>query len=124
LVVVNIKQDITAKILLTLPEHSRPTLDNAMHTWWMNFREGGGQRLTEEGYNTLLGCELESYTFDIPVNLPLLAKNLLILDKKLDCPYYMIITKKPQIVLFGSRQAMMLAMYGDLQKWMTFLTRQ
>ena len=117
------KQYLTQQILNQLPEDDRPTLDQALHAWWMNFREGGGLRLTNDGYMMFGTCDLETYSFAVPTNLVAIARHLLILDKKLDCPYYIKIGKNPQIVLFGSRQAMMLAMYGDLEKWMTFLNR-
>ena len=89
----------------------------------MNLREGGGYRLTNAGYMAIGTCDLETYTFDAPTNIVAIARHLLILDKKLDCPYYIKIGKQPQIILFGSRQAVMLAMYGDLEKWLKYLTR-
>ena len=117
------KQSITQQILTGLPEDDRPTLEEALQSWWMNFRDGGGLRLTNAGFMAFGTCDLETYSFAVPTNLVAIARHLLILDKKLDCPYYIKIGKNPQIVLFGSRQAMMLAMYGDLEKWMTFLNR-
>ena len=117
------KEEITQKILQGLPEDDRPTYEEACKSWWMNFREGGGFRLTNAGYMALSTWEFETYSFAVPPNLVAKPWHLLTLDKKLDCPYYLKISKNPQIVLFGSRQAMMLAMYGDLEKWMTFLNR-
>ena len=117
------KQSITQQILTGLPEDDRPTLEEALQSWWMNFRDGGGLRLTNAGFMAFGTCDLETYSFAVPTNLVAIARHLLILDKKLDCPYYIKIGKNPQIVLFGSRQAVMLAMYGDLEKWMTFLNR-
>jgi hypothetical protein len=117
------KQQITEYILAGLPEDDRLTYDEACKAWWMNFRDGGGFRLTNAGFMAIGTCDLETYWFAVPTNLSAIARHLLILDKKLDCPYYIKIGKKPQIVLFGSKQAMMLAMYGDLEKWLTFLSR-
>ena len=117
------KEEITQKILQGLPEDDRPTYDEACKSWWMNFRDGGGFRLTDAGYMALNTWNFETYTFAVPPNLVAIARHLLILDKKLNCPYYIKIGKNPQIVLFGSKQAVMLAMYGDLEKWMTFLNR-
>jgi hypothetical protein len=118
------KQYLTQQILNQLPEDDRPTLDQALHDWWMNFREGGGMRLTNDGYMVFGTCDLETYSFDAPPNLVAKLGHLLTLDKKLDCPYYIKIGKRPQIVLFGSKQAVMLAMYGDLEKWLKYLTWQ
>ena len=117
------KEEITQKIFQGLPEDDRPTYEEACKAWWMNFREGGGFRLTNAGFMAFGTCDLQTYSFDVPPNLVAKPSHLLTLDKKLDCPYYIKIGKKPQIVLFGSQQAMMLAMYNDLEKWLTFLTR-
>jgi hypothetical protein len=117
------KQKITQKIIQGLPEDDRPTLDEALQSWWMNFRDGGGLRLTPAGFMAFGTCDLETYSFAVPANIVAIARHLLILDKKLDCPYYIKIGKNPQIVLFGSRQAVMLAMYNDLEKWLTYLDR-
>ena len=117
------KQSITEYILAGLPEEDRPTYDEACKSWWMNFREGGGMRLTTAGYMALSTGDFETYSFAVPTKLVAIARHLLILDKKLDCPYYIKIGKNPQIVLFGSKQAVMLAMYGDLEKWLKFLNR-
>jgi len=117
------KFSITRRILEHLPEDDRPTYDEACKSWWMNFREGGGMRLTTAGYMALSTGDFETYSFAVPTKLVAIARHLLILDKKLDCPYYIKIGKNPQIVLFGSKQAVMLAMYNDLEKWMAFLNR-
>ena len=117
------KQKITQKIIQGLPEDDRPILEEALQSWWMNFRDGGGMRLTTAGFMVLSTGDFETYSFAVPTNLVAIARHLLILDKKLDCPYYIKIGKNPQIVLFGSKQAVMLAMYGDLVKWLTYLTR-
>ena len=119
----NVKQQYTEQLLESLPEDDRPTLEEALHAWWMNFRDGGGMRLTNAGYMTFGTCDLETYSFDVPPNLVAKPSYLLTLDKKLDCPYYIKIGKRPQIILFGSKQAVMLAMYGDLNKWVNFLNR-
>ena len=117
------KQQYTARLLESLPKDNRPTYDEACKSWWMNFREGGGMRLTTAGYMALGTGDFETYSFDVPPNLVAKPWHLLTLDKKLDCPYYIKIGKNPQIVLFGSQQAVMLAMYGDLEKWLKFLNR-
>lgn len=117
------KQQYTARLLESLPKDNRPTYDEACKSWWMNFREGGGMRLTTVGYMALGTGDFETYSFAIPAKLVVIARHLLILDKKLDCPYYIKMEKNPQIVLFGSQQAVMLAMYGDLEKWLQYLNR-
>lgn len=119
----NSKLAITEKLLAELPESQRPHLYQAMHSWWMNFRDGGGMRLTTAGFEVFNASNFETYAFDASPALVTKPRHLLTLDKKLDCPYYIKIGNTPRIVLFGSQQAMMLAMYGDLEKWIDFLTR-
>jgi hypothetical protein len=51
-------------------------------------------------------------------------KIILDLDRKMEWPYYLdfnVRKKRRRIVFFGSREAMMAAMYGDLEKWLASL---
>lgn len=118
------KEVITQKILDGLPENDRPTYDEACQSWWMNFRQGGGMRLTLAGYMAISTFDIETYTFDVPVGLPARPGQLLTLDRKLNCPYYIKLGKSPQLIVFGSQQATMLALYGDLEKFLKYLDRQ
>jgi hypothetical protein len=118
------KQRITQKILEGLPENDRPTLDEALQTWWMNFRDGGGLRLTQHGFLAISTFDIETYKFDVPPGLVAKPGPLLTLDRKLDCPYFIKLGKQPQLIVFGSKQAMMLAMYNDLEKFLKYLARQ
>lgn len=120
----SIKQQITQHLLQQLPDSDRPSFDQALQTWWNNFHHSTGLRLTYEGYQAMLDCEFECYRFDVAADVFAMARNLLILDRKLHCPYYLKLDKKPQIVMFGSSAAMMLAMYGDFDQWLKFLLRQ
>jgi hypothetical protein len=45
------------------------------------------------------------------------------MDRKLDCPYYLKLARKSQITLFGSEQALMMTMYGDINRFMRYLER-
>lgn len=117
------KQAITQRILEGLPENDRPTFDEALQSWWMNFRDGGGMRLTQHGFLAISTFDIETYTFDVPPGLPAKPGQLLTLDRKLDCPYFIKLGKKPQLIVFGSQQATMLALYGDLEKFLRYLDR-
>ena len=75
------KLQITEHILAGLPEDDRPTYDEACKAWWMNFRDGGGFRLTNAGYMAIGTCDLETYAFDAPPDLVAKPKHLLTLDK-------------------------------------------
>jgi|688.fasta_scaffold189113_4 hypothetical protein len=117
------KQQITQKVLENLPDSERVSLDEAMMSWWMNFRQGGGMRLTQTGYVALATCDLQTYIFDVHPGLPSRLGQLLILDKKLQCPYFIKLGKNPQLTLFGGEQATMLALYGDLEGFLKYLGR-
>jgi hypothetical protein len=47
----------------------------------------------------------------------------MILNRKLDCPYFLKGGKSTRLILFGSKQAMMYAMYGDMEKFLNYLKR-
>jgi hypothetical protein len=80
--------------------------------------------LTTAGYQAITTIDIAAYVFDTPLAIPaLLPRHLLLLDRKLDCPYYLRTGKKPQITLFGSEQALMLTMYGNFDRFMRYLER-
>jgi len=47
----------------------------------------------------------------------------MILNRKLDCPYYLKGGKNARLILFGSQAAVMYAMYGDMEKFLHYLER-
>ena len=116
------KRQLTQKILQGLPPDNCPTIDQAFAGWWMDSRDGGGMRLTTAGYQAIASFDIEMYVFDIPAH-TLLPRHLLLMDRKLDCPYYLKLARKSQITLFGSEQALMMTMYGDLDRFMRYLER-
>ena len=112
-----------------IPEHQRETVEQAMITWWTNIRRDGGMRLTTHGYQILHDVlKIESWQLDLSDQ----EKNgawraridkrmILDLDRRLEWPYYLDFNarkKTRRIVFFGSREAMMATMYGDLKKWL------
>jgi len=99
-------------------------VDDIMTTWWGNLRDHGGLRLTQQGYEILSqDLELESYRFTVPA-LTMTPKNLLVLDKKLTCPYYLARQKTTvDIVLFGGDHAIMATLYGDIEQWLKSLEK-
>ena len=123
----NKKKTITNTLLSMLPESEKMTEDLAMKTWWANIRRDGGLRLTDLGYEIMhdvLG--LESWQLDLAdQERQIFTKRLILgLDRKLEWPYYIEVSvkkKRRRIVFFGSREAMMASMYGDLQKWVDSL---
>ena len=117
------KLQLTRQIIDQLPGDDCPVLEEAFAAWWMDSRDRGGMRLTTAGYQAIATIDIAAYVFDIPVSMALLPRHLLLMDRKLDCPYYLRTGKKPQITLFGSEQALMLTMYGDLNRFMRYLER-
>lgn len=114
------KQRLTEVLVSQLPDGSEETVERAMNLWWYNIRRNGGLRLSELGYFNLKKIlDIESYemaidwaTFD--------RRTILALDRKLQMPYYIMVKKKiPQsIVFFGSREAMLAQLYGDLNRFL------
>ncbi len=118
------KQQLTQQILVQLPEDDRPSFDQAMKTWWQDIRDdNGGLRLSLSGYDAFNFLNIDRHEFDVPASTPALPRQLIILNKKLDCPYYLKLGKKPRLIIFGSKQAVMYAMYGDLEKFLRYLDR-
>lgn len=114
------KLKLTETLVAQLPDGSEETVDRAMNLWWYNIRRNGGLRLSELGYFVMKKVlDIESYemsidwtTFD--------RRTILDLDRKLQMPYYIAVNKKiPQsIVFFGSREAMLAQLYGNLNRFL------
>ena len=94
-------------------------LDEAMSTWYYNLRSSGGFRLTALGYQALKTAAMNSWSIDIN-HRDLTKSNLLILDRKLNWPYY-IDARLKKLVLFSSRDAVMATLYGDVKSWIASL---
>lgn len=114
------RQQLTQRALELLPEDKRISLNDAMIYWWVNPRKSGGYRLTTEGYNVFGDkLEFENWRIEAPANLRLLLE----LDKKLGAPYY-VNSRKRELVLFGSRDAMMANLHGDIKRYLELLERR
>ena len=115
------KLQLTAELVNHYPD--APSVDEAMRTWWQNIREDGGLRLTYQGYHVFSNfLELSSYTFDLPEKL-LTPHNLITLDRHMTCPYYIVNNRKLNVmVMFGSKEAMMATLHGDIKQFIASLT--
>ena len=111
------KLDYTQQILKQLPAEERPTEEDALSMWWQDIRPDGGLRLSSEGCVIFDQLGITSYEFEIPPNTPARANTLLTLSNKLTCPYYIVISKKPRLVLFGSKEATLYSLYGDINRF-------
>ena len=115
------KQKLTEELVKQLDSDSGITVKRAMHSWWFNIRKTGGMRLTGPGYKIF--CEeldLARYEFAIEDPHSFNQHTILDLDKKMQMPYYIHAVKgiPRKIVFFGSREAVMVNLYGDLKKFL------
>jgi hypothetical protein len=115
------KRKLTEELSNLIPEEDRTNLSSTMHAWWFNIRRNGGMRLTNIGYQTFVeDLDLEHYSY--PIDNPLLFNQhtILKLDRKMQMPYYIDVVKKipKRIVFFGSKEAVMVNLYGNLQQFL------
>ena len=115
------KLKLTQTILAELPEEHGMDVATAMKVFWYNIRANGGLRLTELGYFTFKKMlDLESYNMEI--NWETFDRTTILkLDRKLQMPYYIEVTKKvpKNIIFFGAKEAMLARLYGDLDKFLS-----
>lgn len=114
------KLKLTQSIIAQLPLGTEMDTNTAMKTWWYNIRASGGLRLTELGYFTFKKImDLDSYSMEINWE-QFDRTTILKLDRQLQMPYYIEVKKKiPQnIIFFGSCEAMLAKLYGDLNKFL------
>lgn len=117
------KEEYTRQVLEQMPPDDRPSYDQALKYWWQDIRDEGGLRLSMSGYDAFDYLDLTRYEFDVPAGTPARPAHLITLNKKLTHPYYLKMGKKPKLILFGSTEAVMMAMYGDLEKFIKYLNR-
>jgi hypothetical protein len=115
------KHKLTEELIALLPEKDRVDLKFAIAAWWFNLRRNGGMRLTSTGYSALSEqLELEHYAYSI--NDPhVFDKHLILkLDRKMQMPYYIHAVKgiPKKIVFFGSKEAVMVNLYGNLEQFL------
>ena len=114
------KARLTEELVKQIPEEWRPSVNEARVSWWFNLRNNGGMRLTPIGFQALShDLKLEQYHYTITDPLKFTQRMLLDLDRKLQTPYYIISEKKipKKIIFFGSREAMLANLYGDLNRF-------
>ncbi len=115
------KLRLTEQLVTQLDPDSGITVPQAMRTWWVNIRKKGGMRLTGPGYDAFTN-QLHIARYEWPITDPQAFNQrvILSLDRKLHMPYYISSTKgvPKKIVLFGSQEAVMVNLYGDLGRWL------
>ena len=115
------KQRLTEELIKQLDPGSGITVKQAMRTWWFNIRKNGGMRLTGPGY-TVFVEQLDLARYEWPIQDPLAFNQHMILDldRKMQMPYYIHAVKgiPKQIIFFGSKEAVMINLYGNLQQFL------
>ena len=112
------KRRLTQRLIDQLPEQYRAPVDDVYPQWWQNLRSGGGMRLTDRGYDVFCTVlELEHYRYSLT---GLDTRDIINLDRKLQSPYYVEFRKRVahHLVLFGSQEAVLINLYGDLKKFL------
>ena len=116
------KQQLTQHLLNQLPADDRPGYQFALKTWWQDSRDDGGLRLSPYGLDVFKLLKIKQYEFEFFRSLS--PGLLMTLNRKLDCPYFLKGGKSTRLILFGDKQAIMYAMYGDMEKFLRYLDRQ
>ena len=115
------KRKLTEELVTLLPEDQQISVAAALHLWWFNIRKNGGMRLTSIGHDVLVKkLQLENYTYHIQDPLIFTKKLILKLDRRMQMPYYIHAVKgiPKKVILFGSREAVMINLYGNLQQFL------
>jgi len=115
------KRLLTEELIGLLPDEQRISVESAVPAWWFNLRRNGGMRLTGLGYQVFTeDLELEHYSYAIDNPLLFNQQTILKLDRKMQMPYYISAVKgvPKKIVFFGSKEAVMVNLYGNLQQFL------
>jgi hypothetical protein len=114
------KSKLTQALVANLPAEFAESAEVAQKTWWVNIRKTGGMRLTEHGFYVFSRVlDLAHYELEIKPT-PSNRRIELTLDRKLQSPYYIKIDKRipTGVCMFGSREAVVAQLYGDLEKFL------
>jgi hypothetical protein len=115
------KKKLTQELVELLPEEQRISPASAFTAWWYNLRSTGGLRLTTLGYITFVDyLDLTQYEFRIDDTHEFNLRTVIALDRQLELPYYIVIKKgiPLSVIFFGSKEAMLVNLYGNLQKFL------
>ena len=117
------KIDITRRLMEQLDDPNCPDFDVALKHWWIDWHEDKGLRLTQQGFDVFQSLKYEHYVCEITTAEPAKPSHLLIMDRHLTCPYYLKYGKKPRLILFGSKEAVMFQLVGTLERFLTMIAR-
>jgi hypothetical protein len=115
------KKKLTKELIALLPDEKQISVASAIPAWWFNLRRDGGMRLTGLGYQTFVeDLDLEHYSYSIDNPMLFNQQTILKLDRKMQMPYYISAVKgiPKKIIFFGSKEAVMVNLYGNLQQFL------
>ena len=123
----SIKRRITKAIIEQTGSEDLINLESAMKTFWLDFRNEGGLRLTDIGDSFFKRADIESFEFPFRLQKvhdkePIYSYQNLMLDLslKVPCPYYIGRHKpnEPYIKIYDSKIAVMINLYGDIYEYL------
>jgi hypothetical protein len=117
------KHALTRLLLEQLPPHLRIEEKQALVVWWHNIRRTGGLRLTLTGFQTLSQVlELDHYRTELGNNYAVTNRLIVRMDRVLQMPYYVDFDRSKKtaaVVFFGSKEAMLARLYGDIDRFLS-----
>jgi len=109
------RNEYTKQLLSTVLDDVRANIDTS-EWWWLPVEDSW--RLTWLGYASFVDLGAESWDFDFD-KLILEPWIYLKLSRNLHVPYYIVDNKKHnKLVVFGSREAVAINLFGSLRKWL------
>ena len=102
------KYTLKKKITKNISKQKGYTYKDTWYCIWQNVLKDGGMRLTPQGF-IILGTELDIKFYSLPL-IDSTLNHLLNLDKKLECPYYIM---PKSLVVFDEKIAFELKLYGN-----------
>jgi hypothetical protein len=102
--------------------HETISLETAQLQWWHDSRPNGGWRLSWTGLVDFTDVlRIESWDFEFATK-EIQPWMLLKLKKHLTAPYYITDNRKhTQLTVLDSKQAVMINLYGQVEKWIKSL---
>jgi hypothetical protein len=109
------RNEYLQQLLSKVPAELRQDIDTK-EWWWVPIDDNW--RLTWLGYASFVDLGVESWEFDFPsIKLPPWV--YLKLSRNLKVPYYIVDNKKHnRLVLFDSREAVAISLFGSLDRWL------
>jgi hypothetical protein len=116
------KRQITKKVLSILaPNFDDKRFMHALRYWWANKRENGGLSLTYEGKYAFEDADIEGYEVDTEGN-GHIPSFVLLLDRRMQCPYYIAPHHKKQIIIYDGRIAGLIQLYETIDRYLAAIS--